>query len=256
MGVTTMFRPSQLHHRSCEIECQTVLPDTFGVLCWNIYKQNKKHFHFKHYLHTLHKEKSIDICIMQEAAFSDQERFALEHCTYDAAANIEVNGGFYGVLTASLVASKRANAYLSEGRESLFGPHKSLLVSCYPLSDGRELLILNVHAINFRESRHYRRELEHFLLKVRDHKGPMIIAGDFNTWNNLRMKKLYLLCEGLELQRVPFSQDDKIKSFMGHHLDFIFFRGLELLEYEVIEEDTISDHNPLFARFGCPVQQV
>jgi endonuclease/exonuclease/phosphatase (EEP) superfamily protein YafD len=232
-----------------------MLPDTFGVLCWNIYKQNKKHFHFKHYLHTLHKEKSIDICIMQEAAFSDQERFALEHCAYDAAANIEVNGGFYGVLTASLVASKRATAYLSEGRESLFGPHKSLLVSYYPLSDGRELLILNIHAINFRESRHYRRELEHFLLKVRDHKGPMIIAGDFNTWNNVRMKKLYLLCEGLGLQRVPFSQDDKIKSFMGHHLDFIFFRGLELLEYEVIEEDTISDHNPLFARFGCPERQ-
>jgi len=232
-----------------------MLPDTFGVLCWNIYKQNKKHFHFKHYLHTLHKEKSIDICIMQEAAFSDQERFALEHCTYDAAANIEVNGGFYGVLTASLVASKRATAYLSEGRESLFGPHKSLLVSYYPLSDDRELLILNIHAINFRESRHYRRELEHFLLKVRDHKGPMIIAGDFNTWNNVRMKKLYLLCEGLGLQRVPFSQDDKIKSFMGHHLDFIFFRGLELLEYEVIEEDTISDHNPLFARFGYPERQ-
>lgn len=250
-----MFRPSQLHHRSCEIKCRIVLPDRFGVLCWNIYKQNKKHFHFKHYLHTLHREKSIDICIMQEAAFSDNERFALEHCTYDAAANIEVNGGFYGVLTASLVASKRANAYLSEGRESLFGPHKSLLVSCYPLSDGRELLILNVHAINFRESRHYRRELEHFLLKVRDHTGPMIIAGDFNTWNKVRMKKLFRLCEELGLQRVPFSQEDKIKSFMGNHLDFIFFRELELLEYEVIEEDTISDHNPLFARFGCPVQK-
>ncbi|MGC9351699.1 MAG: endonuclease/exonuclease/phosphatase family protein [Sulfurovum sp.] len=246
-----MFIPSQLHHRSCEIECQSVLPNTFGILCWNVYKQNKKHFHFKHYLHTLHQKKSIDICIMQEAAFSDQEKFALEHCTYDAAANIEVNDGFYGVLTASLVASKRADAYLSEGRESLFGPHKSLLVSHYPLSRGGELLILNVHAINFRENRHYDRELEHFLLRVKDHKGPMIIAGDFNTWNKRRMQRLYHLCRGLGLERVPFSQEDKIKSFMGHHLDFIFFRGLELLEYEVIEEETISDHNPLMARFRC-----
>lgn len=250
-----MFKPSQLYHRSCEIKCQRVLPDTFGVLCWNVFKQNKKHFHFKHYLHRLHQEKSIDICVMQEAAFSDQEKFALEHCTYDAAANIEVNHGFYGVLTASLVASIRADAYLSEGRESLLGPHKSLLVSSYPLSDGRELLLLNVHAINFRENRHYRRELEHFLLRVKAHEGPMIIAGDFNTWNKRRMQKLYHLCKGLQLERVPFSQEDKIKSFMGHHLDFIFFRGLELLEYEVIEEDTISDHNPLFARFGCTSQQ-
>lgn len=244
-----MFVPSQLHHRSCQIECQSSLPDTFGVLCWNVYKQNRKHFHFKHFLETQHREKSLDVCILQETAFSDNEIFEVEHCAFDAAANIEVNGGFYGVLTASLVESKRANAYLSEGRESLFGPHKSLLVSHYPLSNGEELLILNVHAINFRENKHYKRELEHFLIHVKDHDGPMIVAGDFNTWNSIRMEKLLHLCKKLGLERVPFGHEDKVKSFMGHHLDFIFYRDLELLEYEVLEEDTISDHNPLTAKF-------
>ncbi len=245
-----MFKPSLLHHRSCEIVCETLLPDTFGVICWNVYKQNKKHFHFKHFLHTLHGEKAIDLCIFQEAAFNDNEVFSIEHCTFDAAANMEVNGDFYGVLTASRVSSKSAKAYLSEGRESLFGPHKSLLVSRYTLKGDKELLVLNVHAINFRENKRYERELEHFLLHIREHKGPMIVAGDFNTWNNIRMQKLHHLREKLGLKMVPFKQHDKVKSFMGHHLDFIFYRGLELLEYEVIEEETISDHNPLMARFS------
>jgi endonuclease/exonuclease/phosphatase (EEP) superfamily protein YafD len=244
-----MFKPSKLHHRSCASECESHLPETFGVLCWNVYKQNKKHFHFKRYLHTLHREKALSLYLFQEAAFADDEAFSLEHCAFDGAANLEVNGGFYGVLTASTVESKSANAYLSEGRESLFGPYKSLLVSRYSLSNGSEMLVLNVHAINFRENQRYARELEHFLLHVKDHDGPMIVAGDFNTWNKTRMQKLHKLCKKLGLQRVPYAQSDKIKSFMGHHLDFIFFRGVELLAYEVVEESMISDHNPLVAKF-------
>jgi len=243
-----MFKPSQLHHRSCDIECKSYLPETFTILTWNVYKQNKKHLSFQQYLHQLHQKKGIDLCLMQEAAFSDQERFTLEHCAYDAAANLEVKGSFYGVLTASLVESKNAEAYLSEGRESLWGPHKSLLVSTYPLQNGFELLILNVHALNFRENRRYARELEHFLLKIKTHSGPVIVAGDFNTWNKARMMKLHELRDRLGLKMVPY-ESDKIKSFMGHHLDFVFYKDLKLLDYEVIEEDLISDHNPLIAQF-------
>lgn len=185
---------------------------------------------------------------MQEAAFNDQEQFALEQCAFDAAANIEMKGSFYGVLTASLVESISATAYLSEGQESLWGPHKSLLVSKFPLQNGQELLILNVHALNFRENRRYARELEHFLLKIKKHRDPVIVAGDFNTWNKTRMDKLHELRERLGLHMVPF-ESNKIKSFMGHHLDFIFYKGLKLLDHEVIEEDIISDHNPLLAKF-------
>jgi len=32
-------------------------------------------------------------------------------------------------------------------------------------------------------------------------------------------------------------------------LDFVFFRELELLEAEIIDEHKLSDHNPLFVRF-------
>ena len=244
-----MFVPSILHHRSCRFSCDSFVPDTFGVLCWNVYKQNSKHQGFQPFLQRLTKEKEIDFLLLQEANFRDEKHFTLPNFAFDAAANLEFRGEFYGVLSASRVESKSAQAYLSEGRESLIGPHKSLLMSAYPFEDGSTLLVLNIHAINFRENKRYYRELERFLELMNHHMGPMIIAGDFNSWNKKRIQKLHEIREELELNTVPFKEVDKVKSFMGNHLDFIFYRGMELLEFSVDKDHGVSDHHPLFAQF-------
>lgn len=244
-----MLVPSMIHHRSCRVSCECFVPDTFGILCWNVYKQNSKHQAFGPFLKRVTIEKKIDFLLLQEANFRDDKHFTLPHFAFDAAANLEYKGEFYGVLTASRVESRNAKAYLTEARESLFGPHKSLLLSSYPFEDGSMLLVLNVHAINFRENRRYFRELERLLELIRHHDGPMIIAGDFNTWNKKRLKKLHKVREELTLETVPFKQVDKVKSFMGNHLDFIFYRGMELLEFSVFNDHGLSDHNPLYAHF-------
>jgi len=244
-----MFIPSILHHRSCRFSCDSFVPDTFGVLCWNVYKQNTKHQGFQPFLLRLAKEKELDFLLLQEANFRDDKHFTLPNFAFDAAANLEFRGEFYGVLSASRVESKSAQAYLSEGRESLIGPHKSLLMSEYPFEDGTTLIVLNIHAINFRENQRYFRELERFLELMKHHTGPMIIAGDFNSWNKKRIQKLHEIREELTLNTVPFKQLDKVKSFMGNHLDFIFYRGMELLEFSVHKDHGVSDHHPLFAQF-------
>jgi len=242
-----MFKPSILHHSSCRLTCSNFVPETFGVLCWNVHKNNTRNPAFKPYLEK--RESSCDFLLLQEANFRDDKHFTLPHFTFDGAANLEVSGSFYGVLTASKLKSKEAQAYLSEGKESLVGPYKSLLVSQYIFEDGSKLLILNVHAINFRENKRYHRELERFLELMQGHKGAMMIAGDFNSWNKQRMHKLHELREKLDLKSVPFKQNDFVKSFMGNHLDFIFYRGIELVDYSVDKKHGLSDHNPLYARF-------
>ena len=242
-----MFKPSKLHHRSCRSKCDISVPDSFGVLCWNVHKNNTKQVGFKAYLEEIEEEH--DFMLLQEANFRDDKHFTLPHFAFDGAANFEVKNTFYGVLTASRVESVNAQAYLSEGRESLIGPHKSLLITHYRFEDGDPLIILNVHAINFRENQRFNRELERFLGLMQVHKGAMIIAGDFNTWNKKRMQKLHELREVLGLKMVPFKQDDHVKSFMGNHLDFIFYRGVELMEYKVDKDHDLSDHNPLYAQF-------
>jgi len=242
-----MFIPSLLHHRSAYCICEYFVPQEFGLLCWNIHKNNSEDKAFKAYLKKVGDR--CDFLLLQEANFRDDTHFILPDFSFDAAANLEFRGEFYGVLSASKVKSNYAQSYLSEGRESLIGPHKSLLVSSYSFEDGTSLLILNVHAINFRENERYNKELERFLELMQVHEGAMIVAGDFNTWNKIRMNKLDELRKKLGLKVVPFHENDSVKSFMGNPLDFIFYRGLELVNFSVDEDHDLSDHNPLFTQF-------
>lgn len=112
-----MFIPSKLHHRSCRIACKKYVPDTFGILCWNVHKNNYTNSKFKSYLETY--EDRCDFLLLQEANFRDDKHFTLPNLSFDAAANLEFRGEFYGVLTASSVESTKSQAYLSEGKESL-----------------------------------------------------------------------------------------------------------------------------------------
>ena len=245
-----MFQPSRVHHRSCQdTACHVFLPDEFGMICWNVYKNNLVQPAFQPYLRSLIRIKKIDLLLFQEANFKSDKSCILSEFAIDAAANLEFGGKFYGVLTASMTESQKSQAFLSKGRESLIGPYKSLLLSQFAFNDGTILLVLNIHAINFRENQRYDKEVDEFLKYVKDHHGPMIIAGDFNSWNKKRMKKLLEMQRKLSLQAISFKEKSKIKSFMGYPLDYIFYRGLELLDSAVIDSKQLSDHNPLFARF-------
>ena len=241
-----MFIPSKLYHSACQFTCDVSVPDSFGVLCWNVHKNNTRQSRFKSYLKTI--ETQFDFMLLQEANFRNDEHFALPHFAYDAAANLEIRKSFYGVLTASRVKSTKAEAYLSQRKESLIGPHKSLLVTRYSFEDKNPLFILNVHAINFRENKGFNKELERFLVLLESQKGAMIVAGDFNTWNKQRLLKLHEMREILGLKAVK-NEGTQVKSFMGNPLDFIFYRGLELEKSSVDHGHGLSDHNPLFAQF-------
>jgi len=245
-----MFQPSLVHHQSCQgTACRIYLPDNFAMISWNVYKNNLKQSAFKPYLRSLLGVKKIDLMLFQEANFKSDKKCILSEFAIDAAANMEFGGKFYGVLTASMTESQKSQAFLSEAKESLVGTHKSLLLSHFVFKDRTTLLVLNVHAINFRENNRYDVEMDSFLEYVKGHDGPMIIAGDFNSWNKKRMKKITEMQEVLSLQTISFRDKNKIKSFMGYPLDYIFYRGLELIDSAVIDGKELSDHNPLFARF-------
>jgi len=242
-----MFRPAKLHHKACGRSCDPRFPKTFSLLCWNVHKKNRTDPAFRPFLRKMMAEKRLHLCMFQEAEF-DGDTFTIGEYAYDAAANLQVKKSFYGVLTASRTESDHAEAYLSRSQESFIGPHKSLLLSIYPLEGTKRLMLLNIHAINFRENRSYERELEVFAQKVRSHEGPMIVAGDFNAWNRKRMEALHRLCRELSMEMVEFDKG-KVKSFMGYSLDFVLYRGMECLEKEVVSDHDISDHHPLLVTF-------
>jgi endonuclease/exonuclease/phosphatase (EEP) superfamily protein YafD len=188
--------------------------------------------------------------MLQEAQFHPGKECILDTYAYEAAANIEVDKGYYGVLTASKSTAVEAKAFLSEEKELLIATHKSLLLSKYRFKDGRELLLVNVHAINFRENRAYEREKKRLEAFLSSYPGAVILSGDFNTWSSTRQKILQKSISKLNLTQVPFSDNDQVKSFMGNHLDMVFYRGLTLLDHTVLDDEGISDHRPLFIRFS------
>jgi endonuclease/exonuclease/phosphatase (EEP) superfamily protein YafD len=241
-----MFTPAQIHHRSiCKVSDTCCVPDSFGLLCWNIHKKNISDTKFLPYLESSYADQA-DFLLFQEAVFEDPDIFLPEGFGYDAAANLEKTY-HYGVMTAGRVLSCRAKALLTKEKEGVWGTHKSLLFTEYRFADGTPLMIVNIHAINFRENEAYRREKRRLFTYLSDYKGALIVAGDFNTWNPVRLRTLLAHAESLNMCQVPCAHE--VKSFLGYPLDLIFYRGLELKVCEVDKHHAISDHHPVFVRF-------
>lgn len=196
------------------------------------------------------EERALDFLAFQEASLDTSSACLPPEFAFDAAANLEWRGRFYGVLTASRIEAVEVRPGLSQGREGVWGTRKSMMASRYRLIDGTSLLLLNIHAINFRETRHYTRELERLFGYAHDHVGPLILTGDFNSWNRRRIRQLDALAARLDLQAVPFSLTHPVTAFFGHPLDHVFYRNLRLLEYDTLDVRSLSDHAALRVRFG------
>lgn len=134
-------------------------------------------------------------------------------------------------------------------QEPLLRLSKSALITVYPLVEDQFLMVINVHAVNFSLGVDvYYQQLEAIGDHLTLHDGPVIFAGDFNTWSRKRLNLLYRFARVMRLQKVNFSFDFRIKAF-GLPLDFIFYRGMKVKEARVVHTEA-SDHNPLFVRFG------
>jgi endonuclease/exonuclease/phosphatase (EEP) superfamily protein YafD len=109
-------------------------------------------------------------------------------------------------------------------------------------------MIANIHLINFTPHRttygHQVRQLTEILV---NHQGPMILAGDFNTWSEERLAIIEEVAARLSLVPATFKTDRARKVF-GYTVDRVYYRGLTLQEASVIEVNS-SDHNPLWVRF-------
>ena len=75
------------------------------------------------------------------------------------------------------------------------------------------------------------------------HHGPVILAGDFNTWSDARDRVVVKIAARLGLTELRFGLDQR-STFIGRHVDHIFVRGLQLIDIRAIPV-TSSDHNPI-----------
>lgn len=228
----------------------------FRVLMWNIHKQDD-----------LGWERDLsafaaasDVVLLQEAVLQPPLRNILNDTglRWLMASSFLLDADDIGVLTATRIAPMVSCT--QRVVEPLIRIPKSAVISWLPIMETavntaavtRETLaIVNVHAITFELSVDvYRSQLEALADALAGHRGPMIFAGDFNTWNDARDRVLSEIAARLGLTELNLRVDQRAV-FFGRHLDHIFIRGLDTVDVSAVPV-TSSDHNPLTATLRIP----
>ncbi|WP_264358392.1 endonuclease/exonuclease/phosphatase family protein [Brumicola pallidula] len=122
---------------------------------------------------------------------------------------------------------------------------KMQLATVYALNAvGQSLLIVNSHIINFVAFEKFRTHLDQVFQSIEHHEGPVLLAGDFNTWNEKRLKYFNALATSFSLQEVEMKRQPRLNHLL-QHLDHIYYRGLDVLEAHVHTDIRSSDHYPI-----------
>lgn len=212
------------------------------VLVWNIYKQSEENF--EEALFKIIDDLKPDISLFQEGVHSERtDALCLKNsdCYFSVAFSFKEKG--YGVLTSSLLPLMWGEAVHSNKVEPILYTPKTSLISVFS-ADNREIMVINTHGINFVSLHAYKVQLNEIVEKASHFDGPILWAGDFNSWNPGRNSILSRAIKTLKLTSVEFKNSERIKTFMGHRLDHVFTRDLKISHAEVLKTKA-SDHNPL-----------
>jgi len=172
-----------------------------------------------------------------------------------------------GVMTLSEsgLTPTAARGLHSEQREFFIASPKVCLRSELALADGRKLIVVNCHGLNFVTNRSFQRQLDQVFASIGDSQtgDAVIVCGDFNVWSSERLEMLEAkareagLAEAgadqhfgpdtpalLRLASPIFGFDPDIP------LDRIYARGIEIHECRALAHVQSSDHSPLVLRFS------
>lgn len=228
------------------VQAKGLDPERIVLFNWNSHKETGLQW-----LQLLQSMISgVDLLTLQEGVLTDELRNLLSDGFgggWTLASAFTQSDVHTGVLTASRVQPDFFCS--SRVAEPIIVVPKTVLISRYPIAGTTETLMLaNMHMVNFSfATRAYREQLRKAFDLLSKHQGPLLIAGDFNSWSDNRQIIIQRFADELGAESVQFSVDGRT-TFFGHILDHIFYRGLEPIE-SVTLPVTISDHNPMRVSF-------
>ena len=223
-------------------------PEGFRVTTWNIHKEAD--YGWQQDLARI--ARADDVLLIQEAALRPSLSSLLSNAglRWVMASSFLYDTEDMGVMTASRVSP--IASCIQRADEPYLGIPKSAVISWFPLAGIADTVaVINIHAINFDLAlANYRTQLTALANVLAQHRGPIIFAGDFNTWSVVRELTVAEVLSPLELSEVRLPSDER-SVFFGRHLDHMFIRGLDYAEARAIAVRS-SDHNPVTVILRVP----
>lgn len=246
------IEPSSVYDGRCfqsanKLETAIDVDGEVSLLVWNIFKQQRDNWAVEL---SLLSQKS-QLVLLQEASLTSELKQFISESRFTAK-SVRAFDAFEtstGVLNLSTSSPQSICAYIDV--EPWITLPKSALLAYYRLSNNRVLAVVNIHAINFTiGTKEYQRQLMQLSQVLIKHQGPMIVAGDFNSWSESRLQQLKSRMSELNLSDVQFTPDYRRRFVLNDMvLDHVFYRGLILKKAEAPLSDA-SDHNPMSVVFG------
>jgi endonuclease/exonuclease/phosphatase (EEP) superfamily protein YafD len=233
------------------------LPSRITLVNWNVEKGKDSDFR-KDLLKIIEHDKP-DIIFMQETSVSLLKDVAMAGYFASSWKLPWPGREATGVITLSKVAPVEVRPVPSKYREFFVISRKVSLATEYSLPGGEKLLSVNTHLLNFERwgTMKFRSQLNGLKAVMADHTGPIIMAGDFNTWNKKRLGLVQKLAEDLELKEVTSFPLGRKTGAMKCSLlnwlcgiqkdiplDHVYYRGFTINQSPLLSYES-SDHTAM-----------
>lgn len=213
-----------------------------NVFVWNVYKGQKAHLFendFKKY------GSGKDFILLQEALVDNKmpllwkQDFSSYEWHLAQSFHYKKDLSSTGVAIGSKHTPTTVDFIRSKAREFFWLTPKLTLFSEYDF-EGRKVLFVCTHVLNFVTTAAFSESLYEIAQKISQFSGPVVLAGDFNTWNFKRYMIMKSIFRDLGLEHLDLENDGRLLK-----LDHVFVRGLDVLKAEVHHTALGSDHLPL-----------
>jgi len=225
------------------------------IVVWNTFKGRRE----RYYDLLAAQTAQAELILLQE--FRHDTQLEASHREIFAGRDADMAVSFYtrpnqeaptGVCTVSAVQSVKTMFLLSRYAEPVTKTPKIAICTYYPIGrpdcpPEESFLVLNSHGINFRLRRPFLDQMQQFEAQLRHHVGPILLVGDFNTWEKGRVRILEEVARSIGLSHIRFPAG--VKAVRGHELDRVYVRGGEAMRQRVFANSAASDHSMLAFTF-------
>lgn len=218
------------------------LPKEFNIFVWNVYKGQRESL-FKQDFLRLGKGK--EFLFLQEAVMNKvmpeiwRQDFPAHEWHLAQSFQYKRDLSSTGVAIGSVLPPSEVAYLRSQSRELFWLTPKLTLFNKYKFED-HEALFVCTHVLNFVTLGAFTKSLYEIAEKIAYFQGPVVLAGDFNTWNLKRYMIMKSIFRDLKLEHLDLEGDGRLLK-----LDHVFVRGFDVLNAKVHHAVKGSDHFPI-----------